>query len=80
MKKLLTIICLVLFAQQLAFGQNTVTGTVFDQNAEPLPGVAVFVKGSSKASLTDGKGKYSISASGESAPLFCIFFRRNEIV
>ena len=44
MKKLITIIFLMLFAQLLAFGQNTVTGTVFDQNAEPLPGVAVFVK------------------------------------
>ena len=80
MKKLLTIICLVLFAQQLAFGQNTVTGTVFDQNAEPLPGVAVIVKGTSKASLTDSKGKYSISAKkGETLVFSCLGMREEEV-
>ncbi|MBQ6082184.1 MAG: TonB-dependent receptor [Bacteroidales bacterium] len=80
MKKLITIIFLMLFAQLLAFGQNTVTGTVFDQNAEPLPGVAVIVKGTSKASLTDSKGKYSISAKkGETLVFSCLGMRDEEI-
>ncbi len=80
MKKLITIIFLMLFAQLLAFGQNTVTGTVFDQNAEPLPGVAVFVKGSSTASLTDSKGKYSISAKkGETLVFSCLGMREEEV-
>lgn len=80
MKKLITIIFLMLFAQLLAFGQNTVTGTVFDQNAEPLPGVAVFVKGTSTASLTDSKGKYSISAKkGETLVFSCLGMREEEV-
>lgn len=80
MKKLITSIFLMLFAQFLAFGQNTVTGTVFDQNAEPLPGVAVFVKGSSTASLTDSKGKYSISAKkGETLVFSCLGMREEEV-
>ena len=80
MKKLITFIIAVLFAQAIAFGQNTVTGTVFDQNAEPLPGVAVIVKGTSKASLTDSKGKYSISAKkGETLVFSCLGMRDEEI-
>lgn len=80
MKKLITSIFLMLLAQLLAFGQNTVSGTVFDQNAEPLPGVAVIVKGTSKASLTDSKGKYSISAKkGETLVFSCLGMRDEEI-
>ena len=44
------------------FGQNKVTGKVTDANGEPLPGVAVFVKGTTNAVSTSLDGSYSISA------------------
>ena len=37
-----------------------VTGTVSDKNGEPLPGVAVVVKGTTKGTATDLEGKYMV--------------------
>jgi len=39
----------------------SVTGTVTDQQGQPLAGVTVMVKGTSKGALTDMSGKYSLS-------------------
>ena len=72
MKKIVSLILAVLFAQFLAFGQNTVSGTVFDQNGEPLPGVAVQIKNTSNGALTDAQGNYSVSAAkGETLVFSC---------
>ncbi|MDQ0967809.1 TonB-linked SusC/RagA family outer membrane protein [Flavobacterium sp. W4I14] len=38
-----------------------VSGTVTDQNKQPLPGVSVFEKKTKKITVTDSNGKYSIS-------------------
>src|SRR5690606_36767907 len=38
-----------------------ITGTVTDQNAEPLPGVSVSVDGTTTGTATDLDGKYSLS-------------------
>lgn len=43
-----------------AFAQ-TITGTVVDQDRNPLPGVSVFLKGTTNGVMTDGAGKYSIN-------------------
>ena len=81
MKKLVTIILAVLLAQLFAFGQNTVSGTVFDQNAEPLPGVAVQIKGTLNGTLTDAQGKYTVSvAKGETLVFSCLGMLDAEIV
>ena len=80
MKKVIAIILAVLFAQLFAFGQNTVTGTVFDQNAEPLPGVTVQIKGTMTGTLTDAQGKYSISvARGETLVFNCLGMIETEV-
>jgi TonB-linked SusC/RagA family outer membrane protein len=42
--------------------QATITGTVFDSDAQPLPGVNVLVKGSSNGTTTDANGKFSLAA------------------
>jgi len=47
-----------LFQQQ----NTTLTGIVTDETNQPLPGVSVVVKGTSIGIVTDGNGKYSISA------------------
>lgn len=39
----------------------TVSGTVTDQNNQPLPGVSVFEKKTKKTTVTDPNGKYSIN-------------------
>ncbi|MDR2146912.1 MAG: TonB-dependent receptor [Tannerella sp.] len=47
----------------------TVSGTVTDQNGEPLPGVSVIVKGTTIGISTDADGKYSISIPDREAVL-----------
>lgn len=81
MKKIVTIILAVLLAQLLSFGQNTVSGIVFDQNGEPLPGVAVQIKNTTNGTLTDAQGKYSVSvAKGETLVFSCLGMLDAEVI
>ena len=51
----------VLLCSYAASGQTRdVTGTVKDENGEPLPGVSVVVKGTSNGTVTDVDGKYTL--------------------
>jgi TonB-linked SusC/RagA family outer membrane protein len=47
------------FAQ--AFAQKTVSGKVTDKNGQPLPGVAVVVKGTTIGNVTNSDGTYTVS-------------------
>lgn len=62
MKKTIQIIILLCFIQYSYSQENTINGVVTDGN-ETLPGVAVFVKGTSNGVETDFNGKYTIKAS-----------------
>ncbi len=54
-----------------AFAQRTTTGTVTDaSNGEAIPSVAVRVKGTNLAAVTNFDGKYSISASQNAVLIF----------
>ena len=54
---------LLAFVVQISFAQQqTITGTVTDQDDLPLPGVNIVVKGTSNGVQTDFDGNYSISA------------------
>ena len=44
--------------------QKMITGVVKDENGEPIPGVSVVVKGTTKGTLTDIDGKFSIEVTG----------------
>ena len=44
-------------------GQNNVTGTVFDDFGETVPGVNVIIKGTTTGTTTNYDGVYSIQAS-----------------
>ncbi len=65
MKHINKILCLLLFvafslsamAQQL-----NISGTVVDENNEPVPGAGVVVKGTTTGAMTDVNGSYSIQA------------------
>ena len=52
-----------LFALQLGWAQNNVTGTVNDETGAPLPGATVIVEGTTRGVATDFDGNFSIEAS-----------------
>jgi len=56
---------LYLFAQQV-----TTTGTVTDESNESLPGVSVFVKGTTRGTSTDLDGRFSIMAAPSETLVF----------
>lgn len=49
---------------------QTVTGTVVDEQNKPVSGTTVTVKGSSRATMTDNSGNFSINASGSNILVF----------
>ncbi|HTE29389.1 MAG TPA: TonB-dependent receptor [Chryseolinea sp.] len=51
----------------------TVTGTVYDEKSQPLPGVNVLEKGTTNGIVTDATGKFSISLADENSILIFSF-------
>jgi len=49
---------LLCLAPILTFGQTKIGGTVTDENKQPLPGVSVLLKGSTKGTVTDINGRF----------------------
>jgi TonB-linked SusC/RagA family outer membrane protein len=59
---------------------KTVTGTVVDNSGEPLNGVTIFVKGSTRGTSSDSDGKFVIRASDNSTLVFMyVGFRKREV-
>jgi TonB-linked SusC/RagA family outer membrane protein len=56
-----------------ALQQLKITGTVTDQNGNPLPGVTILVKGTTAGTLTDATGKYSLTDAPQNAILVFSF-------
>jgi TonB-linked SusC/RagA family outer membrane protein len=46
----------------VAFAQQSISGTVTDENGVPLPGATVVVEGTSNAAVTDFDGNYTLNA------------------
>ncbi|OUR94725.1 hypothetical protein A9Q87_03575 [Flavobacteriales bacterium 34_180_T64] len=57
------VILLMLFFGASNFVNAQVSGTVSDDNSQPLPGVSVIIKGTATGTTTDFDGKYTINAS-----------------
>ena len=53
--------------------QNLISGVVTDDSGQPLPGVTVVVKGTSRGTITDGAGKYSLPNIPKEAKLIFSF-------
>ncbi len=51
---------LILFSYSTFAQEFTVSGTVVDENEQPLLGTDVFIKGTNKGTTTDLKGKYEL--------------------
>ncbi|MFW6371852.1 MAG: carboxypeptidase-like regulatory domain-containing protein, partial [Bacteroidota bacterium] len=49
--------------------QRTVTGTVTDQNGEPLPGVTVLVEGTTTGTVTNSDGNFSLNVPADAETL-----------
>lgn len=59
--------CFALIAS--AFAQQTVTGTVTDEEGAGIPGVTVIEKGTSNGTITNSDGNYTIGVSSDDAVL-----------
>ena len=54
----------------VAYQQNSISGTVLDENGAPLPGVSVVVKGTTTGVSSDFDGNFAISASADDTLVF----------
>jgi TonB-linked SusC/RagA family outer membrane protein len=64
---------LIVIAPKELLQQQKITGTVTDEKGNPLPGVTVFVKGTTLGTLTDASGKYTINNATQDATLIFSF-------
>ncbi|MDT0687115.1 TonB-dependent receptor [Autumnicola psychrophila] len=55
--------CMLLICTLMQGQIQEVTGTVVDEQSQPLPGVSVAIKGTNQGTATDFDGKYRIAAS-----------------
>lgn len=61
MKKII-LFAIALLVASVAFAQGKISGTVTNSESDPIIGVSVIVKGSTKGVSTDSNGRYEISA------------------
>lgn len=81
MKRSIVILLLMLFGVVSAFPQQLISGTVVDETTkEPIPGVNIFLKGTSTGTISDIDGNYSIQAKADDVlVLSFIGYLRQEI-
>ena len=61
MKRILSVIAVSLIGLALsAQTKITVSGTVLDENGQPLPGLTVLVENSTNGTITDADGRYTL--------------------
>lgn len=68
--RLLMLVVLLLVSISLTAQQITITGTVVDENSNPLSGVTVQIKGTKSGTVTDINGKFSLLAPVEGVVKF----------
>ncbi|HEX3385615.1 MAG TPA: carboxypeptidase-like regulatory domain-containing protein, partial [Mucilaginibacter sp.] len=76
---LLTLVSAFVFCGN-AFAQNTIRGIVLDNNNQPLPGVTIKVKGTTRATVTGIEGRFTFAAEkGETLVVSIIGFISQEV-
>ncbi|MCA6078919.1 SusC/RagA family TonB-linked outer membrane protein [Fulvivirga sedimenti] len=60
----------LLLTVSMAYGQQTVSGQITDENNDPIPGVNVIIQGTTAGTVTDAFGNYSINASSNDVLVF----------
>lgn len=74
------IVLLMVFTTSSVLNAQEVSGTVFDDTSQPLPGVSVLVKGTTVGTTTDFDGNYTINASNGDILVFSyVGFETQEI-
>ena len=68
MRKILLILFMLIGFLGTSMAQKVLTGTVTDEEKNPMPGASVAVKGTTVGTLTDANGKFQLSvpANGKS--------------
>ena len=58
-----------------------ITGTVTDETGEPMPGVSILLKGTTRGVASDGEGRFSITVPGDDAVLIFSYigYARQEV-
>jgi iron complex outermembrane recepter protein len=73
-RQIATLIAFILASTVVAFGQKTIKGTVTDaDNKEPLVGAAISIKGTSKGTLADFNGAFSLDVPSGATTLMVSF-------
>jgi hypothetical protein len=52
---------LLVFIPVFSFAQNTLSGTVLDDEGQPLYGATVIVKGTNEGTVTDSQGEFNLT-------------------
>ncbi|MEJ2005099.1 MAG: carboxypeptidase-like regulatory domain-containing protein, partial [Cyclobacteriaceae bacterium] len=60
----------LLLTVSMAYGQSPVSGTISDENGDPIPGVNVILSGTTTGTVSDAFGNYSIQASPDDVLVF----------
>ncbi|RAI94131.1 SusC/RagA family TonB-linked outer membrane protein [Algoriphagus yeomjeoni] len=78
----LSVLLLVLLSITHGYSQNAqISGTVYDETGQPLPGATILVKGTTTGTTTDLDGKYSISSPANGTLVFSfIGYTATEVV
>lgn len=80
MRRVLMLCSMLIFLTVSAFSQNrTITGTVTDEEGNPLENVSVIVKGTASGTVTTGGGTYSLSVSNNAKTLVFSFIGRETL-
>src|SRR6478736_8209831 len=66
MRKILLFILLLGTALITHAQDQTVSGKITDESGAGLPGASILIKGTTRGTMTDGNGQFSIAASPES--------------
>ncbi|MDH3698610.1 MAG: TonB-dependent receptor [Flavobacteriaceae bacterium] len=69
MNKITLTLISLLFLSFISYAQE-ITGTVVDENGDPLPGVSIQVQGTSRGAITDFDGNYTVNANVGDVLLF----------
>lgn len=81
MKNFYVIICLFFIGWHAQGQIQQVSGTVVDEQSQPLPGVSVAIKGTNQGTITDFDGNYSLEANlGQTLVFTFVGFDPREIV
>ena len=70
MKKLPFLLIFLGFCVSPVWAQQTITGTIVDENTQPLPGVTVVVKHTQRGTFSEKAGNYTISATANDTLVF----------